>query len=187
MTRKVMLWKRLDAPGHDVARLRFQDLFWCLEGTAIFMEDRQICRLDYQVYCDTAWNTLSGRVSGWSGDRSIDVQFAANPNGRWMMNGVDCEAVKGCVDIDLNFTPATNLLPIRRLQLPIGQKASVRSAWLKFPSFTLEILEQTYRRIGPGTYRYGAFDGKFVKELTVDEDGFVNHYPDLWEAEAEGF
>ena len=174
-------------PGHDVARLWFQDLFWCLEGTAIFLEDRKTCRLDYQVFCDTAWKTVSGKVLGWVGEKSIDVQFAANPDGRWMLNGMECEAVKKCVDIDLSFTPATNLLPIRRLQLPIGQEAGVRSAWLKFPSFTLEILKQTYHHTGPGTYRYEAFDGEFVKELTVDEDGVVTHYPDLWVAESEGF
>jgi len=187
MTRKSILWKRLDAPGHDVARLWFQDPFWCLEGTSIFIEDRQICRLDYQVSCDKAWNTVSGKVFGWVGEKSIDVQFAAAPDGHWMLNGCDSEEVKGCTDIDLNFTPATNLLPIRRLQLPIGQKARVRSAWLKFPSFTLEILEQTYHHVGPGTYRYETFDGKFVKDLTVDEDGFVTHYPGLWAAEAESF
>ncbi len=187
MTRKIILWKRLDAPGHDVARLWFQDPSWCLEGTAIFLEERQICRLDYQVFCDRAWKTVSGKVFGWVGEKSIDVQFAVDPDGRWMLNGKDCEPVKGCVDIDLSFTPATNLLSIRRLQLPVGEDASVRSAWLKFPLFTLEVLEQKYRHVGVGTYRYEAFGGEFVKELTVDEEGFVTHYPDLWVEEAEGY
>ena len=65
-----------------------------------------------------------------------------------------CPAVAGCVDLDLNFSPSTNLLPIRRLNLSVGQEAAVRAAWLRFPSFILEPLEQLYRRVDATTYRY---------------------------------
>lgn len=73
----------------------------------------------------------------------------------------------------LNFSPSTNLLPIRRLNLAIGQGAAVRAAWLRFPSFTLEPLEQVYRRIDPTTYRYESAGGRFVAELQVNDSGLV--------------
>src|SRR5438093_248859 len=85
--------------------------------------------------------------------------------GRWTPNGTECPAVAGCVDLDLNFSPSTNLLPIRRLDLPIGGRAAVRAAWLRFPGFTLEPLEQVYHRIDEGTYRYESAGGSFIAEL----------------------
>lgn len=180
MVGQSILWRRLDQPGHDSARCWFQDPYWHLEGAAIFVEDRRPCRLNYRVYCNAAWNTVRGKVTGWVGARTVDLEFAAGVNRRWRVNKKACTAVAGCIDVDLSFTPATNLLPIRRLKLPTGKESVVRAAWLRFPTFTLEPLEQKYRRLRADTYRYETLDGAFVRELTVNDFGFVTHYPGLW-------
>jgi hypothetical protein len=183
MTGQSILWRRVDQPGLDSARLWFEDPYWLLAGASIFVEDRRPCRLDYQVSCDTAWNTIHGKVSGWIGDMAVELEFEADPSRRWWLNETECVAVSGCIDIDLAFTPATNLLPIRRLQLPVGKEADVQAAWLRFPTFTLEPLAQTYRRVGVQTYRYETLAGEFVKDLTVNDAGFVTHYPGFWKVE----
>lgn len=100
------------------------------------------------------------------------------------MNGAECPNVEGCLDLDLNFSPSTNLLPIRRLALAAGQEANVRAAWLRFPSFALEPLEQRYHRLNDFVYRYESAGGRFVAELQVSEAGFVTHYPNLWQVES---
>ena len=89
----------------------------------------------------------------------------------------------GCIDLDLGFSPSTNLLPIRRLGLAIGQEAKVQAAWLGFPSFTLEPLDQLYRRMDVATYHYESAGGRFVTELQVNVAGFVTRYPDFWQVE----
>jgi hypothetical protein len=91
--------------------------------------------------------------------------------------------VRGCTDLDLNFSPSTNLLPIRRLNLEIGQEAEVKAAWLRFPSFELEPLFQVYRRLGESVFRYESGGGSFIAHLEVDASGFVTNYPGLWQAE----
>ena len=101
------------------ARLSRRDAEWHLTGTAEFASDGRPCRLDYVVVCDADWRTLSGRVAGWVGTDGIEVELTADA-GRWRLNGVDCPAVAGCMDLDLNFSPSTNLLPIRRLKLGVG-------------------------------------------------------------------
>jgi hypothetical protein len=113
----------------------------------------------------------------------IGVQIDTDSDRRWWLNGEECPEVAGCIDLDLNFSPSTNLLPIRRLNLAVGQEASVRAAWLRFPSFKLEPLEQIYRRAGPSVYRYESAGGGFVTDLEVNEAGFVTHYPNLWRNE----
>ena len=183
---QAILWRRLDRAGHEFACLQATTSRWALSGAAVFLHERQACCLQYKIVCDGAWKTVSARVAGWLGDKAIEIDISVDESDRWLLNGVECDAVAGCTDIDLNFSPSTNLLPIRRLNLEIGEEADVRAAWLRFPSFTLERLDQRYRRLDYDTYRYESAGGAFVTELKVNSAGFVIRYPDFCEAEANG-
>lgn len=183
MSMRSVLWRSLDGRGHEACRVFTRDGEWRLEGSAVLSHDEQPCRLDYYVRCDASWTTLSGRVSGWVGQAPVDLDIAVDPDRNWRVNGVECPAVAGCIDLDLNFSPSTNLLPIRRLNLGVGQEAEVKAAWLRFPSFELETLVQIYRRIGASTYQYRS-EPDFLAELEVDEFGLVTNYRGLWLAEA---
>jgi hypothetical protein len=185
MADQSIVWRRLDQPGHDSARITFQNPYWHLEGVAVFIYGKRPCKLNYQIRCDNSWNTILGRVNGWVGKKTIDLEFAADAKRRWRINKTECTSVAGCIDVDLSFTPATNLLPIRRLQLPVGKESVVRAAWLRFPVFDLEPLEQKYRHVTAETYRYETFGGKFIKKLTVNSFGFVTNYPGFWKVEGE--
>jgi len=180
------LWRGLDLRGHEACRLYGGlDNEWRLEGTAVFAHEGRACRLSYLIACDASWNTLSGMVSGWVGNKLVNIELLVDEHRRWKMNGVFQAQVDGCVDLDLNFSPSTNLLPIRRLNLEVGQSAEVKAAWLRFPGFELESFSQVYTRVDETTYRYSSRDGEFVADLTVDEVGFPRVYPGLWEAELD--
>lgn len=183
VTERTIIWRRLDRPGHESARLFLLDSVWHLAGTAVFVHDRQPCRLDYLLKCDSHWQTVSGKIVGWVGDETVGVDISVDPARRWRLNGEECNQVADCIDLDLNFSPLTNLLPIRRLNLAVGQEANVRAAWLRFPSFKFEPLDQIYRRIETSTYRYESAGGRFVAELELDDVGFVTHYPNFWRVE----
>ncbi len=172
---ETILWERLDRPGHESARLLRGDLEVVLEGSAVFGHQGAPCRLDYVVVADGRFRTSRATVRGWLGERAVEIEITAEA-GRWSVNGAACPEVEGTVDLDLNFSPSTNLLPIRRLGLDVGQESPVRAAWLRFPSFDLKPLEQEYRRIGPSRYRYRS-EGGFEAELEVRSSGFVTLYP----------
>jgi len=178
-----ILWRRLDQPGHEAARLVFHDPYWQLMGTAVFAHDRHPCRVEYLIVCDASWRTLHARVSGWMGSQFAKVELLASPTGQWRRNGQPCSAVAECVDLDLSFSPSTNLIPIRRLGLTPGEQAEAKAAWLQFPGFTLEPLAQLYRRTGETSYHYETLDGSFASELEVNSMGFVTRYPGRWEIE----
>jgi hypothetical protein len=181
VTDSTILWRRLDQPGHESARLSLQTGSWHLQGTSVFLHDQFPCRLDYHIVCDSRWHTQSGKVAGWVGNRLIDISLGVGNDQRWLLDEKEAPEVAGCIDLDLNFSPSTNLLPVRRLDLAVGEKAEVRAAWLRFPSFKLELLVQVYQRTGETTYRYESGGGEFVAELQVNKDGFVKKYADLWE------
>jgi hypothetical protein len=185
---ETILWRRLDRPGHEAARLVFHAPFWQLTGTAVFVESGAPCRLEYQVTCDPSWQTRHAQLTGWFGSRRIVCTISADARHHWRLDGHSCSDVAGCVDLDLSFSPATNLLPIRRLALPVGQAAPVRAAWLRFPECRLEPLDQRYHRMDTQRYRYESGTGTetFRAELRVTPVGFVADYSGLWSVETPG-
>ncbi|MBO0722339.1 MAG: putative glycolipid-binding domain-containing protein [Blastocatellia bacterium] len=180
---ETILWRRLDQPGHESARLFLQGPHWHLVGTSVFVHKSAPCRLDYLIVCNSNWQTFFSRISGWVGDETVEIEVSVDSVHRWQLNGVESPAVIGCIDLDLNFSPSTNLLPLRRLDLKIGQEAVVRAAWLRFPGFTLEPLEQLYRRTNQNSYRYESGGGRFFADLEVNDAGFVTHYPSFFQEE----
>jgi hypothetical protein len=181
---ETILWHRLDLPGHDAATIEPIADGWHISGVAIVVESALPCRVEYDVACDLRWITRRCSLRGYVGAKPVAVEIVRSPSGNWKVDGVDATSLQECADIDLGFTPATNLLPIRRLQLEVGQRAVVRAAWIKFPEFTAEVLEQVYTRQAADRYLYESDNGAFRRELRVDPFGCVVDYPGLWRAEA---
>ncbi len=179
-----ILWKRLDRPGCESSQLLSEAAGWRLRGTSLFTEASQPCRLEYEIECDSSWRTRSAQVAGWLGREAVKVELKVTGEGSWRLDGRPCPQVSGCIDLDLHFSPATNLLPVRRLALAVGEQARVQAAWLRFPSFRLEPLDQVYRRLAEDVYQYESAGGRFKAELQVNETGYVTTYPGLWRAEA---
>jgi hypothetical protein len=182
--RSTVLWRRLDMPGHEVAELARTPAGWDLSGVALVADDGRPCRLEYRIECDAAWLTRRLQLHGHLGGVPVTLEVTRNARDEWHANGRPVPQLQGCVDVDLAFSPSTNLLPIRRLGLAVGDHAAVRTAWVRFPTFSLEVLDQVYTRLGADTYRYESAGGTFRRDLTVNADGLVTEYPDLWRAEA---
>ncbi len=182
----VILWRGIQMPGHEACRLFSQDSVWHIEGTAVFLYNQQACSLSYQIVCDNAWHTQNVTVGGWVGKNSIDLHIRADQDNDWWLNDAEVPAVAGCIDIDLNFSPSTNLIPVRRLKLRTGESADIIAAWLRFPTFRLQPLPQKYQRLDEYFYRYESGGGKFMADLRVNQDGFAVDYPGLWQAEPTG-
>ncbi len=187
MRKESILWRSLRWPGHDACRLYRVNSEWRLEGTSLFLHEGRTCQLSYLIVCNSIWQTQRAVVSGWVGDQDVSLELYVEAHHRWQVNGVAKPAVAGCVDLDLSFSPSTNLLPIRRLSLEVGQRKEVKAAWLRFPSLELEPLSQVYERLGQFKYLHSRSDGDFVAELTVNKAGLVTFYPKLWEFEGSAW
>jgi uncharacterized protein len=184
MTVASILWRRLDTPGHDACRLEKRDAGWQLEGTAVFRQGELPARLTYAVSCDLSWQTQHGHVYGWIGSRSIEISVERTAERGWTLNGGGVEGLASCLDLDFGFTPATNLLQLRRLALREGCAVDAPVAWLDVSAGTLEVLHQRYERRGEATYWYEARRFSYAALLEVTATGFVRRYPGLWEADA---
>jgi hypothetical protein len=88
-----------------------------------------------------------------------------------------------CIDLDFKFTPATNLFPLRRLALGVGEAAGAPAASLDAAAGRLVRLPQRYERRADGSYWYEAPSVGYAALLEFETTGFVRRYPGLWEAE----
>jgi hypothetical protein len=179
-----ILWRRLDLPGHDACRLTEGDEGWTLEGTAVF-HDESPARLSYRVEGGPDWRTRCGLVRGWIGSRSVRVEIRRGEDGGWSLDGNPIAIVEDpadLTDLDLGFTPATNLVPIRRLALEVGDASEAPAAWLDAKTGRVELLVQRYERRSESTYWYEAPSAGYAELLEVDACGFVRSYPRLWTA-----
>lgn len=180
-----ILWRRLDLAGHDACRLEQGTDAWQLDGSAVFThKDGRIAQLHYRVRCDRAWCTRWGTVRGWIGSESIDLSIARDAHGGWKLDDVPVTELGHCIDLDLGFTPATNLLALRRLHLAVGEEADAPAAWLDLESRSLGELAQRYQRRSEVDYGYSAPRFDYDAVLRVTPDAFVSDYPGLWRAES---
>jgi len=179
MTNSV-LWRRLDTPGHDWCRLSQSDEGWRLEGSAVFRHDLGPARIDYFVSCDRSWKCRSGRVDGYIGDQSWHVRVDRTEAGSWRLDGAYVRGLEVCLDLDLGFTPATNVLQLRRAGLDVGEAADVPVAWLDLPEASLVLLPQRYERRDASSYWYEAPTVGYSGLLELDASGFARSYPQLW-------
>ncbi len=163
-------WRRLDGLGMEYFALDGDDGGWTLAGQVILVHSGRPYLIDYRVACGETFETRSCSIVAASGKerRQLDV----GPHD-----------LLGCTDVDLEFTPSTNTLPIRRLHLGVGQTARITCAWIRYPALLIEPLQQTYTRLSETHYRYQS--GSFQADLEVDEWGLVRDYPKGWRAIAD--
>lgn len=177
-----VLWQRLDTPGHDACTLEEVGGGWKLHGCAVFHSDQGPSQLRYCVQCNSGWQALRGQVHGWLGTQPVQWDLMRTATGSWAVNGQLADQLEGRLDLDLGFTPATNVIPLRRLALAEGQAAEAPAAWFDAAVGTLEPLPQRYERRSYSSYFYEAPSVPYAALLEVAPSGFIVQYPDLWRA-----
>jgi GNAT superfamily N-acetyltransferase len=138
------------------------------DGVALrgLVSDTPAGPLQYAVEADAQWRTRRAEVIAGAATRVLTTDGA----GTWWRDGAPATDLTGCLDVDIEATPVTNTLPIRR----VGAGA-VTAAWVRVPGPAVEPLHQSYEHHGDGRWTYRSADG-FVGALTVDDDGLVVDY-----------
>ncbi len=172
-----MRWERLDVPGIDECRLLQADIGWRLEGHAEFTEGGQDHKIDYAVDCTANWNTWRATIEGTAN------HVIERKSGHWFLNGVEQEIGAGIGQVDFGFTPATNYLQLKQMNLAVGQSDDCVVAWFDLNEPELVYLHQLYNRTGEHAYEYDSPSYGYSETLIIGENGFVADYPGLWKSE----
>jgi uncharacterized protein len=176
-----VLWRRVDETSLEHFRLVIVSGSYTLHGVVLSWAESSPLQVHYVVACDLNWNTTAAHVTAIHGDRHSQLELERDESGTWRNGSEPLTGFDGIVDIDLEITPATNTLPIRRLELDVGDAAQTDALWVRFPELTLERLPQRYSRVADRKYSYESHGGTFRADLDVDSEGVVIRYDDIWE------
>jgi hypothetical protein len=175
------MWQNKQESGCEYCTLTQTEQGFQLLGFVLQAIDNQPGRIEYQVVCDQAWRTRAVMLDCTMGASQRTLQLTVDDQQRWWQAGSELAECAGLIDIDLAVTPSTNTLPIRRLQLAVGENSSVTAAWVRFPELTIQPLAQRYTRLAEYRYQYLSIDHHYQAELEVDELGLVIQYGDWFE------
>lgn len=176
-----VLWRDRRSGALERCVLERMDGGFRLAGTVLLAAGGVPLEVRYAVMTDARWVTreVAVRVA------DTDGLILAADGGSWWRDRTEVPRLDGCLDVDLGFTPATNTLPINRLDLAVGEERQVTAAWLQAPSLELRPLPQRYERLDERAYRYRS--GEFTARLEVDHLGLVRDYEGYWDLVAERY
>jgi hypothetical protein len=137
----------------------------------------------YAIRLDETWTTRSARITGRSASGIRQVQLEADGLGRWQVDGEAASHLDGCLDVDLESSAMTNALPVHRMGLRVGARASAPAAYVRALDLRVERLGQDYTRTADEgrsqRYDYAAPVFDFAGRLAYDESGLVLDYPGI--------
>jgi hypothetical protein len=175
MTSRRVAWRRTDEVQSDEqCTLTLRDSGASLVGTILGAEGGVPLRIEYRILTDLAGFTTAVQVRDLRGYTQRALALARDAKGAWAVDGIADRTLRGCADVDLGCSPATNTLPIRRLRLKVGASRTIQAAWVRFPDLTVQKAAQTYSRLDESTYHYSS--GTFEADLMVDDEGLVMEY-----------
>jgi uncharacterized protein len=178
-----LVWEALDWPGLEHVIVSPDAAGFRAESQLVVGPPSGPASISYQLSCDAGWRVtgLTISLASAAGRRSLDL--SADTDGHWQVNGKRKPELDGCIDVDFALTPLTNTLPIRRLTWSAGQSRDLDMAYVT-AELTVRPARQRYTQLGQDAekgiawYRYQS--GSFSADLTVDGDGYVTDYPELW-------
>jgi hypothetical protein len=129
-------------------------------------------------------------VTSATAERERHLTINRTDDGVWLLDtgtgtGTTRDDCAGALDVDLEFSPMFNTIPIRRLGLhrQAGEHI-VPMVFVSLPDLEVRVVEQSYRTVseldeGTGHAEIGFRWGDFTADLVVDGEGVVTSYPGL--------
>jgi hypothetical protein len=108
--KRAVVWNSLPIDGTDYCALTAEG--WVLKGTVVgVLKDQHPMLANYEIYCDDNWLTHRVEVERTIGSDTKTLSLNVESRGLWRTPGQELPTLRGCNDVDLSVTPATNTLP----------------------------------------------------------------------------
>ncbi len=175
-----ILWEYPSLHSVEYFKIADADSRFVLEGTVLLLLEDQPTRITYRVECDSTWNTRHVAIQQEHAGQMKHLTITVDAQQNWYNANTPIPFATGYYDVDLAVSPSTNTLPIRRLDLHVGERRQIDAVWVRFPGLTLEPLHQRYTRLDALRYRYENPGSGFTAVLQVDDAGLIVDYGEIW-------
>jgi hypothetical protein len=189
------MWNGVDAWRAEAADVELTGDGVRATGTQLGIEPVPY-RVEYRLDATEAFVTRTLEVEATGEGWARRISLAHDGTGGWSCRaehrgpadlapaGGDVWAVAGALDCDLEHSPLTNLMPVRRRALH-RQPGTVDLlvAWVSVPALGLELSRQRYEHVRRDRHgsvvRFTDTDSGVTAELELDPDAMVIVYPGL--------
>lgn len=175
-----LIWVCNKCPSYEYFTLSQSSSGNVLHGTVIAYETLPML-INYRICCDLNWQTMSAEISQRIGGKKKTLTLQTNDRQNWVIDQNPQPTLSGLVDVDLEFSPSTNTLPIRRLNLKDNETKEVAAVWVRLNGLEIATSSQRYTKIDSTHYRYENPSLDFNTILEVDELGIIVRYGNLWQ------
>jgi uncharacterized protein len=177
-----VIWRRvLDNQSFETCRFIRSQTGVQINGTILAAHEGQPIEICYQISGDPDWKTREVAVQQRYGFVESSLNLSANDKTWYRADQGVLPELAGCTDVDIELTPATNALPINRLNLAIGGSGEIQAAWIRLPTMAVVAARQRYDRLSKNTYGYTSVASGFQAEIEVDRFGLPIRYGNIWQ------
>lgn len=176
-----LIWQHKESSGWEHVRVIADHPGWTVFDSILVREhDGQVLRGGYTLVTDKQWQTLEVRLMIESAPGSMEgIHLLTEGDGRWTdANENHMPELDGCLDVDIQWSPLSNTLPINRIPLQEGEEAEVQVAYISLPELRVYPARQRYQRLNDDTVRFTT--EQFQRDILVDTEGYVTEYPGLF-------
>ncbi|MED1797225.1 putative glycolipid-binding domain-containing protein [Brevibacillus porteri] len=177
-----VIWKPTTGVGYEHLRIREGSNRIHVNSIVIGrLDDATLTRIQYEIVLDSNWVTREVSLASMGEEGALHL--SSDGEGNWTNEvGEPIPELFGCIDIDISCTPFTNTLPIRRLSYTQLEPQYIQVAYFSAHELTYRQVQQQYTLLeskgDSSVYQYRA--GTFMENITVDSNGLVLIYPELF-------
>jgi hypothetical protein len=177
---KIIIWKGIIYNSLEYFKLKREKDTFIVKSKIIGTYEDKMYAVAYNVLIDNEWKVQNFKIEYEVNNIKKKI-IGEKINNKWKMNGVINPSYTDFDFIDISLTPFTNTLPIRNLNLEIGQEQEVNVIYINILDNYVKPVKQKYRKISDRTYKYENVPNDFEADISVDELGLVIFYPLLFE------
>jgi hypothetical protein len=164
-------WQTWDGRHDETVTLRWENEGWTATGEV----EREA--VTYVLRLSATWHVRQFLL--FRDLDEPDLWLGTDGNARWgEVNGAWRTDLAGCTDIDLSCTPFPTTIPLRRLQLDVGDHTDVTAAVVDVETLAVLPVVRRLARVGPGRYTTTDLATGTVRQFDVDRYGLAHDLAD---------
>ncbi|MCP1305716.1 putative glycolipid-binding domain-containing protein [Paenibacillus tyrfis] len=177
-----IVWRPSTGIGYEHLKVREDNNQIFIDSIVIGSQhNNEIFRIRYDIVLDQSWVTRAVTIRYLGEDQGLSL--SSDGKGIWKdEQGQIIPELSGCIDIDISCTPFTNTLPINRLSYEPSQQQEIQVVYISAAELNYKPVKQNYTllesRKDSSVFRYQS--GNFMENITVDSNGIVVVYPNLF-------
>lgn len=181
---KTLIWRGIHYQSLEYFNLSTKEESYRAESRIIGCYEDNIYTLDYRILIDKDWIVKNFLIE--SEINRVKRTFSGKRNqNQWEINSVLNSEFNNFKFIDISLTPFTNTLPINNLKFSESDSQKIDVIYIDVLNHHIRHVQQQYTRTAVNKYLYENIETDFKAEISVDEDGLVTSYPELFEKIAE--